>query len=131
MTYIVRYFTWPDLQAALKHYLGQRPSQTLDIISMQKNSLTFFPDQNKPITGDQLLIMPTKMSVIRGYDFMKDYNGIKEEMKNEIIGKRKDEAQKELLEFEEVGSLLIRISPPRSDSIPSIRSRIRFKLSEE
>ncbi|MBP6910828.1 hypothetical protein KBC03_04540, partial [Patescibacteria group bacterium] len=73
-TYIVRYFTWNSLQKALKFYLNQRPSQTLDIISMQKNSLTFFPDQNKPITGDNLLVMPTKMSVIRGYDFDKDYN---------------------------------------------------------
>lgn len=98
---------------------------------MQKSSLTFFPDQNKPITGDSLLVMPTKMSVIRGYDFDKDYNALKEDMKNEIIGKKKDEAQKELLDYAEVGSVLIRVSPPWSDSIPSIRSRVSFKVSEE
>jgi len=131
VNYIVRYFTRTDLKKALDLYLGQRPSQTLDIISMQKNSLTFFADQNKPITGDVLIVMPTKMSVIRGYDFNKDYNGIKEDMKNEIIGKKKDEAQKELLDYPEVGSVLLKISPPRSDSIPSIRSRIRFKLATE
>lgn len=50
VSYIVRYFTWADMRVALKEYLGQRPSETLDIISMQKSSLTFFPDQNKPIT---------------------------------------------------------------------------------
>jgi len=64
VNYIVRYFTRNDMRDALKKYLGQRPSETLDIISMQKSSLTFFPDQNKPITGDQMLRMPTKMSVI-------------------------------------------------------------------
>lgn len=131
VTYIVRYFTWQDLQKALKLYLGQRPSQTLDIISMQKNSLTFFPDQNKPITGDRLIVMPTKMSVIRGYDFNKDYNGLKEDMKNKIIGTKKDEAQKVLLDYEEVGSVLIKVSPPWSDSIPSIKSRIRFAVQKE
>ena len=52
-------------------------------------------------------------------------------MKNEIIGKKKDEAQKELLDFAEVGSVLIKVSPPWSDSIPSIRSRVRFKLANE
>lgn len=131
VTYTVRYFTRTDLQKALKLYLGQRPSETLDIISMQKNSLTFFADQNKPVTGDNLLIMPTKMSVIWWYDFNKDYNGIKEDMKNKIIGKKKDEAQKELLDFSEVGSVLIKVSPPWSDSIPSIRSRIKFRLAQE
>lgn len=130
-TYIVRYFTWEDMHKALQKYLGQRPSQTLDIISMQKSSLNFFPDQNKPIQWDQLLIMPTKMSVIRGYDFDKDYNNLKEDMKNEIVWQKKDDAQKKLLDFKEVGSVLIKVSPPRSDSIPSIRSRVSFKVSEE
>ena len=75
--------------------------------------------------------MPTKMSVIRGYDFSKDYNGIKEDMKNKIIGKKKDDAQKLLLDYEEIGSILIKISPPWSDMIPSIRSRVRFIVSDE
>lgn len=130
-TYIVRYFTRKELHSALQLYLGQRPSQTLDIISMQKNSLTFFPAQDKPVTGDRVITMPTKMSVIRGYDFSKDYNGVKEDMKSAIIGKKKDEAQQLLLGYEEIGSTLIKISPPRSDMIPSIRSRVRFIVSEE
>lgn len=131
VSYVVRYFTWESLQTALKKYLGQRPSQTLDIISMQKSSLTFFPDPARAVTGDTIIVMPTKMSVIRGYDFTKDYNGIREEMKNEIIGKKKDEVQRAILDYEEVGSVLIKVSPPRSDTVPSIRSRIRFKLAEE
>lgn len=131
VSYIVRYFTWADMRVALKEYLGQRPSETLDIISMQKSSLTFFPDQNKPITWDQLLVMPTKMSVIWWYDFIKDYNNLKDDMKNKIIGQKKDDVQKELLDYPEVGSVLIKVSPPWSDSIPSIKSRVMFKVSTE
>lgn len=127
---MVRYFTRNDMRTALQHYLGQRPSETLDIISMQKSSLTFFPDQNHPINGDELLIMPTKMSVIRGYDFVKDYNNLKEDMKNKILGLKKDDVQKILLDYAEVGSILIKLSPPWSDTIPSIRSRVNFKVSE-
>ncbi len=131
ITYIVRYFTRDNLKEALNEYLGQRPSQTLDIISMQKSSLTFFPDTSTLVTGDTVIVMPTKMSVIWWYDFNKDYNGIKEDMKNEIIGKRRDEVQKILLDYEEIGSILIKVSPPWSDTIPAIRSRVRFKLADE
>lgn len=52
-------------------------------------------------------------------------------MKSKIIGMKKDEAQKELLDYAEVGSLLIKISPPWSDAIPSIKSRIKFRLGDE
>lgn len=52
-------------------------------------------------------------------------------MKNKIIGQKKDDVQKELLDYPEVGSVLIKVSPPWSDSIPSIKSRVMFKVSTE
>ena len=125
------------MQNALRTYLSERPSDTLDIISMQKNSLTFFPTTDIPndatgqIISDTVITMPTKMSVVEGYDFTKDYNHVLSDLKAKLVDQHTADAQKIMLQTPEIGGVLIKVSPPWSDTLPSIKSRIRFSVDQE
>jgi len=76
---------------------------------------------------DNTVIIPTALSVIQGYNFNKDKNGIKNLMKKNIAGKSQEQAKNYILSHPEVNAVKISIRPPWYNSIPTTKSRIFFE----
>ena len=122
------YVTWQDFQNAVNTYTEQRPSDKVEIISVDKNSLTFFNDDMKFVDG--VYILPTKISLIQGYDFLQDINGIISTIKRRIISLPEEEARKIILEYPEISTVRIVIRPPWYNSIPRLKSRIMTRIQK-
>jgi hypothetical protein len=122
------YVTWQDFQNAVNTYTAQRPSDKVEIISVDKNSLTFFNDDIKFVDG--VYILPTKISLIQGYDFLQDINGIISTIKRRIISLPEEEARKIILEYPEISTVRIVIRPPWYNSIPRLKSRIMTRIQK-
>ncbi|MEI7478388.1 MAG: hypothetical protein WCJ81_08145 [bacterium] len=59
-TYRYPYVIWHDLMQGVQQYVQQRPSQTKQLISLQKNTVTFY--KSYPLA--EFLIVPTKVSAV-------------------------------------------------------------------
>ena len=116
-----RFIYRSDLLKWMNTYLDQRQSETIDLIDINKSSLTFYTVTNQV---DDVFIIPTKMGIIQWYNFDYDSNGIKATIKNLIVGKPKEEAKQLLLDFDQIGTATIKTTPPRYGSISKVKSRI-------
>lgn len=61
VTYRYPYVIRNDLMQAVSVYVKQRPSQTRQLISLQKNTTTFYD----AYMIEEYIIMPTKVSAVR------------------------------------------------------------------
>ena len=120
-----------DLVKAFELYSIQRPSDKVKTLNIDKNSLTFFYEDDTVKQLDNLYIVPTKINIIQWYDFEKDVNGIMNDVRDKIAGKTKKEATDILLDSQEVSSANIKIRPVRYTTIPRIKSRINIKVDNE
>lgn len=119
------YVIWNNLLDAIMHYLDQRPSQTRQLISLQKNTTIFY---DVTTVGD-LIIIPTKVSAVWGYDFKQDTNNILSEITNKIAWKSQEDAKRILLSYPEISAVVIKLSPVRSDVLPTLKSRISYSTT--
>jgi len=117
------YILRDDLIKWFSQYLSQRPSEKSKLVTIDKNSLVFF-DNTK--TEWNVIIIPTKIDIIQGYDFTKDINWILEDIKNNIVSLDKEKAEKIILSYPEVAWVTIKIRPPRYSTLPKLKSRINF-----
>jgi len=108
-------------------YISQRQADTQLLIDINIQSLILYDIKN---TQDDILIIPTSVSIIRGYNFETDKNGIKNKIKNTIIGKTESEAQSLLQAYPEIGTTQLTIRPPWYKTIPTTKSRITFDIKK-
>lgn len=121
------YVKWEDLIEAFAGYIQQRPSEKTQLVSIDKNSLAFFDDEDVRVE-DWTFIIPTKIDIIQWYDFNKDVNWIIDDIKNHIVWWKKEESREYILSFPEVSSVDIKITPMRYNTISKLKSRIKIRL---
>lgn len=119
------YVQTKDVLDSVRKYLSQRPSEKVKLINIDKDSIIFFSDI-KEDAG--VYIIPTQTSVIQWYDFNKDINGVIESLKTRLIGMGKDEARDIILSYPEISSAKLKIRPPRYNTIPKLKSRMKFVI---
>jgi hypothetical protein len=125
VTYRYPYVIWHDLMLGVSEYVSQRPSQTKQLISIQKNTATFYDTY----TLQNYIVIPTKVSAVWGYDFSKDTNHIKDDITRKVAWLNKADAQKIILWYPEISSVILKTSPVRSDTLPTLKSRIYFRTT--
>jgi hypothetical protein len=132
ITYTFHYIYRKDLSKAFTTYLNERPSEKIQVLSIDRNSIKFIKDSSSFEEGEikkngDTLIIPTQINSIQGYDFTQDTNRILPDIKNTIVGKGVEEARNYILaNFPEIGSIKISVAPIWYTSIPTIKSRIRI-----
>lgn len=122
------YIKEEDLLNAVNIFVEQRPSEKIEVINIDKNTLTFFEWLKK---SDNVYTIPTKIEVIQWYDFTNDINWIIESLKTHIIWQSKDKARKKALSYDEISTAHVKVSPPWYNSIPKLRSRIKIDIKKE
>jgi hypothetical protein len=75
-----------------------------------------------------LYILPTKVSILQGYDFSRDIKGILSSLKNLIAGKTPLEAQKLIQTYPEISSSTIDLGVFGESRLPTVKSRINIKV---
>ena len=114
------YLKWQDIVEAFTSYVQQRQSDSIQLISINPNTLAFIQDM-KRTTENQVFVIPTKVTILQGYDFQKDIKGI-------IPGKPLEEARKIILQYSEIASAKIDLSLMQGKEIPTVKSRIKVKI---
>lgn len=125
LTFRYPYVIRQNLMQWVEQYVSQRPSQTRQLISLQKNTATFYDSY----TIQDYIILPTKVSAVWWYDFDKDMSNIKDDIKRKTAWLIKEEAQKIILSYPEISSVIIETSPAWSDTLPTLKSRIYIKTT--
>lgn len=120
------YIDIDDLQKQIQNYLAQRAADNRKLINIDKKSLVFFDNMKTDIGW--AYIIPTKISIIEGYDFDKDINGVIDDLKSNIVGLDKTKAQALLFNYPEISSAKISIRPPRYSVITRLKSRISIEI---
>lgn len=122
-----KYILKKDLEQALITYLWQRPVQYYELVDINTKSLTFYDNVTIDYTGKSMII-PTKISIIKGYNFDTDSQKIKQTMIDQIVGLPHAQAQKKLTEYDAFGLATIQINPRRYNTLPSTKSRIYIDI---
>ncbi len=116
-----------DIINGMKDYISKRSTNTRKIVNIQNNFINFFDI----LTGEyNAYIIPTKVNVIEAYNLQHDTNNILWTLKNQLVGKSKEDAVKILQTFPEIEKGDITISPFWYSSITSVKSRINIKINE-
>ncbi len=124
------YVKHEDLEAAVTTYLEQRPSENLQLLGFDTNSISFYDlIPHTYLTG--VYLIPTKMNAIRWYNFTSDNSGLLPEIRSKIAGSVRDVAEQRILEYEEISQADIRISPPWYNTLPQVKSRIEFRTKNK
>lgn len=124
-----RYVKQKDITKAVDTYIAKRNSNNLTLLNYDFNSLTFY-NIHKETQGGEIYI-PTKLNIVRGYNFEDDVNKLVPEMKAKIAGKNSQQVKELLLEYEEIDDVTITISPPWYDTLPDVASRINLRVLKE
>lgn len=123
------YLSRDDVFDAFKRYIYERQSDNRELISIDRNSFAFI-EQPSYLVAQEVFMIPTKMTILQGYDFQRDTKGIIPELKNKIIGEDINSARRTILEYPEVGSVDIEISSFWGNTIPTIKSRVKIKVTK-
>ena len=121
------YLKWSDIVEAFTSYVQQRQSDSIQLISINPNTLAFIQDM-KWITDNQVFMIPTKVTILQGYDFQKDIKWIIPSIKEAIAGKTVEEARKIILQYSEIASVKIDLGLMQGGEIPTVKSRIKVKV---
>lgn len=137
------YINWEDLLEAFSEYVRARQADSIHLISIDPNSLSFLYEnlksetlvaqlsgENSQIWSNALYILPTKVSILQGYDFKRDIKGILPSIKNLVSGKTVSETQKLIQSYPEISSSSIDLGLFGGDRLPTVKSRISVKVSE-
>ncbi len=119
------YALWNDIEAMYREYISQRPSSRNTLITIQKNTLTFFDQMNQQQTWQ--IIIPSRITLVRWYDLSKDTNGLIPDIKNRIAWESLEKAQQIVLSYPEIATASFSITPPWYTTIPLTKSRITIK----
>jgi hypothetical protein len=92
VSYLYHYVYRKDLIKAFHTYLKERPSEKIQVLNIDQNSIGFIKDTSSFESGElrkdgQTFIIPTQITVVQGYDFQQDSNKILPQIKDTISGK--------------------------------------------
>lgn len=121
------YLNWSDIVKAFTTYVHERQSDSIELISINPNSLSFIQDF-KWLIQDSVFVIPTKVVVLQGYDFKRDVKGILPTIRASVVGKTLEEARKEILQYSEVASVKFDLGFLQGNTLPSVKSRIKVKV---
>lgn len=124
------YIKRDDLIKAFEEYIVQRPMQQNSVISIDKDSIYFFDEYENKYLENNVFIIPTKINVIEWYDFEKDANWVTSQIKQDILWKTENEALQEILSYDEISAVEIKVSPFWSNTITNVKSRINIENME-
>lgn len=133
------YVNREDMISAFSSYVSQRQADSIQLISIDPNSLNFLYEnlksealslsENKAESWlNPLFIIPTKVTILQGYDFKKDIKGILSSLKNAISGKTPQEAQKLIQSYPEIASSDVDLGLFGGSHLPTVKSRINLKI---
>lgn len=121
------YLKRSEIVQAFTDYVQERQSDSIQLISINPNTLTFIPDIKWAVEG-QVFVIPTKVAVLQGYDFKRDVKGILPAIKSAVAGKSLEEARKLILQYSEVASTKIDLGFLQGAELPNVKSRIKIKV---
>lgn len=121
---LIKFVQRQDIGQWVKKYLEQRPNENLQLITIDKKSLILYDKTDT----NWSFIVPTRISTIWWYNFDKDVNGIKEEMRDKLVWVSESEAKSIMLTYPTVWDVFITTTPPRYNRLPMLKSRIIFKI---
>lgn len=124
-----KYIVKDDLQKAIQKYLSQRPVQYYDLVDINMKDLVFYNTINIDYTGKTLSI-PTKISVIKWYNFEDDPQKIIQSIKDAVVSKDLIQAKSILTQYDKRGVGEISISPNRYNTLPATKSRIYIDIKK-
>jgi hypothetical protein len=124
---IYHYIKQEDLNNAINHYFAQRSIQSLRLVSIQPESLKMF---DPIVITTWVYSIPMTISTFWSYNFQSDVGGVLSQLTQYIAWKSKEDARQEILSYPDISVAKISISPFWYQTIPSIKSRIEFKVAE-
>ena len=131
VTYNYIYVLRSDLYQIFMTYVNERQSENDLTVKIDQNSLQFLKDSNTTNNDEIKKIwrtysISTQINVVHTYDFEKDPKQILSEIKNKIAWMDVNDARNYILSsFDEIWSVKISV-PLWYNSIPVIKSRIKF-----
>ncbi len=134
VTFNFLYLKWPDIVGAFTQYVKERQSDSIELISINPNSLIFILDPKKEeerdwITNpDGIFMIPTKVTIYQWYDFKRDLKWIIPAIRTNIAWKTLEEARKTILQYPEISSVKINLWIFQGNILPNVKSRIKVKV---
>lgn len=119
------YVTREDVIAAAKTYLAQRQTLNFHLVDIDKTSLSFYEKQR---INSWVFIIPTKITILRWYNFVNDPANYQSNILDSISWKDPDQARETILQNPDIATTNIKLQPFRIKSLPSLKSRIKFKV---
>ena len=112
----------------MKEYISKRSTNARKVVNIQNNFINFFDI----LTGEyNAYIIPTRVNIIESYNLQSDTNNIIPMIKDQIIGKSKEDALRIIETFPEIEKWAISISPFWYSSVTGVKSRIRMIIKEQ
>ena len=127
VTFDFFYLKWSDIVDAFTQYVKERQSDSIELISINPNSLVFIQDFSRVIDGS-IFMIPTKVTIFQWYDFKRDVKWIIPSIKTNVSWKTIEEARKLILQYPEVSSVKIKLWLLQGDVLPNVKSRIKVKV---
>ena len=124
-TLTYHYVAWTDILRAVKIYLSQRQSSNFHLIDIDKTSVIFY---DKQWLTSWVFIVPTKVSVLRWYNFIIDPANYQSTLLKEIAWKSAKQAESVLLWNPDIAAVTISTRPFWINTLPSLQSRIRLRI---
>jgi hypothetical protein len=124
---IYHYIKQQDLDRAVNRYFAQRSTQSLRLVSIQPESLKMF---DPIVVATWVYSIPMTVSTFWSYNFQSDVGWVLSQITQIIAGKSKEDARQQILSYPDISVAKITVSPFWYQTIPSIKSRIEFKVTE-
>ena len=122
------YLKWSDIVNAYTQYVKERQSDSIELISINPNSLIFIQELSRVNWSDSVFMIPTKVSIYQWYDFKRDLKWIIPAIRTNISWKTLEEARKIILQYPEISSVKINLWIFQWDVLPNVKSRIKVKV---
>ena len=88
-----------DVINGMKEYISKRSTNARKVVNIQNNFINFFDI----LTGEyNAYIIPTRVNIIESYNLQSDTNNIIPMIKDQIIGKSKEDALRIIETFPEI-----------------------------
>ncbi len=128
VTFDFFYLKRSDIVKAFTQYVSERQSDSIELISINPNSLIFIQELSWINGSDRVFMIPTKVSIYQGYDFKRDVKWIIPAIRTNVSWKTIEEARKIILQYPEISSAKINLWIFQWNILPNVKSRIKVKV---
>ena len=128
VTFNFIYLKWSDIVKAYTQYVTERQSDSIELISINPNSLIFIQELDWINWSNNIFMIPTKVTIYQGYDFKRDLKWIIPALRAGIAWKTVEEARKIILQYPEISSVKMNLWLFQGNVLPNVKSRIKVKV---